>query len=171
MPESYCADQLIKNCQDNWPEAHNPVHEFIVYFNRVHDLGFTLKARKIAQSLANLSAAEFDILSTLRCSKPPYVLTPTELQNSLLLTSGGVTKLLHQLEGRQLVSRCVVEEDKRSKLVCLTGDGKKIIEQTMAQIQKSTYEWLGEALTKRELAQLIKYLGKVSTVLKTCCEP
>jgi DNA-binding MarR family transcriptional regulator len=52
-----------------------------------------------------LSPSELDVLVTLRRSAAPWVLTPSEIQRALLITSGGLTKILQQLEGRGLVTR------------------------------------------------------------------
>ena len=41
----------------------------------------------------------------LRSVPSPYELTPTELYDAVLLSSGGMTKVLRRLETRGLVSR------------------------------------------------------------------
>lgn len=160
MPDNYTSGQIIGFMRENWPEMYGSTHEFLVYINRVRDLGFA----RIRETLArfNLSAGEFDILATLRRSARPHVLTPTELQRSLLITSGGLTKLLYQLEAAGLVSRSVQEQDKRSKLVHLTPKGKKTAQKAMAAIQDMANEWLDDALSKRELEQLKNLLGKTA---------
>ena len=44
-----------------------------------------------------MDAGEFDVLSTLRRSGPPYALRPTELFRSLMISSGGLTDRLNRL--------------------------------------------------------------------------
>ena len=164
MSDNYTSDQIIGFMQENWPDMYSPTHEFLVYMNRVRDLGFA-RAREALAGF-NLTAGEFDILATLRRSTPPHVLTPTELQRSLLITSGGLTKLLYQLEAAGLVSRSVQEQDKRSKLVHLTPKGKKVAAKAMQAVQGVTGEWLAEALSQRELGQLKTLLGKAARGLE-----
>lgn len=160
MSDQYTSRQLIDSLKKNWRETYDSTHEFVIYLNRVRDLSFA-KARETLARFS-LSIGEFDVLATLRCSADPHVATPTELQRSLLITSGGLTKLLHQLESRNLVSRSVQEQDKRSKLVHLTPKGKETIEEAMTAVQRMTNEWLGKSLSPHELDELTTLLGKAA---------
>ena len=45
-----------------------------------------------------LQAGEFDVLATLRRSGAPYALTPTELYEATMVTSGAMTARLDRLE-------------------------------------------------------------------------
>lgn len=164
MPDKYSADQIIEFMGSNWPEMYGRTHRFLVYLNRVRDLGFA-QAREIMARL-HISPGEFDILTSLRRSAPPNVLTPSELQRSVLITSGGLTKLLYQLEARQLVSRSVQHEDKRCKLVHLTPKGKKFIEVAMAEVMEAETRWIEKALTRDELEQVIALLGKSARAIE-----
>ncbi len=166
MANKYTADQLIKLKEENWPEIHDSIHEFVVYLNRVRDMGLARGIRILNEH--NLSAGEFDILVTLRSTTaPPYVLTPTELQQAVLITSGGLTKLLYQLEARDLVSRSVQKQDKRSKLVHLTAKGKRLVEKVMTVVRNEQRAWIAETFTASELDQLNKLLGKAASALES----
>ncbi|AKH22338.1 hypothetical protein AAY24_16330 [Sedimenticola thiotaurini] len=138
--------------------------ELFIYLGRVYNLGVS-RTRDVLSEF-NLCMGEFDILLTLRRSAKPHVLTPTELQKSMLITSGGLTKLLHQLEMRGLISRSVQPQDKRSKLVHLTAKGKKTAEKSLNRVQKKSRCWLDQALTERESKQLKKLLSKAAAVLE-----
>ena len=70
-----------------------------------------------------LDRGEFDVISTLRRSGPPYRLTPTELYRLLMISSGGLTHRLGRLEKAGLVRREKSPEDGRSFLVALTEEG------------------------------------------------
>lgn len=164
MPDKYSADQIVESMRTNWPEMHGRTHQFLVYLNRVRDLGHA-QARELLVRM-NVSRGEFDILASLRRSAPPNVLTPTELQRSVLITSGGLTKLLYQLERRGLVSRSVQDQDKRCKLVHLTAKGRKFIEGAMAAVLEIESQWLALAFSTRELEQLIALLGKASRAIE-----
>lgn len=70
-----------------------------------------------------LDTGDFDVISTLLRSGPPYRLRPTELFNWLMITSGGLTGRLARLEKRGLVERLPDPTDGRSLLVGLTTMG------------------------------------------------
>ena len=76
-----------------------------------------------------LDRGEFDVISTLRRSGPPYRLTPTELYTSLMISSGGLTHRLGRLEKAGLVERLPSPSDGRSLIVGLTEKGKALSEQ------------------------------------------
>lgn len=71
-----------------------------------------------------LDSGEFDVLSTLLRSGPPYALRPTELFRSLMISSGGLTDRLNRLQKAGLISRPPSPEDRRSLLVELTAEGR-----------------------------------------------
>lgn len=162
--KNYTAKQITEFAQENWSEMYTPLHEFSVYLYRVRDLSFAQARDAVADF--DLSAGQFDILATLRRSPEPHILSPGELQRSLLITSGGLTKLLHQLEAAELISRSIQEQDKRSKLVHLTPWGRAIVEKSMAVAQETTRTWLDEAFTEQEFTQLNLLLSKAARVLE-----
>ena len=79
----------------------------------------------------NLEVWEFDVLSALRRAGKPFILTPTQLLPALMITSGTVTHRLKLLEKRGLISRKANPDDARSKFVCLTAPGKKLIDEAV----------------------------------------
>src|ERR687893_268301 len=52
-----------------------------------------------------LDVPSFDVLAALRRAGPPYQLTPTELMQTALVTSGAITQRLDRLGGKGLVTR------------------------------------------------------------------
>ncbi|MDN3612191.1 MarR family winged helix-turn-helix transcriptional regulator [Vibrio ostreicida] len=75
-----------------------------------------------------LTSGEFDVIATLRRSGKPYRLTPSELIDSMLLTSGAMTNRLDKLESKSLIEREHSKEDRRSVTVGLTADGVALID-------------------------------------------
>lgn len=73
-----------------------------------------------------LKPGEFDVLATLKRENKPY-LTPSELYQSMLLTSGAMTSRLDRLEEKALIQRRHCQQDRRKVLVSLTSHGKKVI--------------------------------------------
>src|SRR5690554_2058225 len=70
-----------------------------------------------------LQAGEFDVLATLRRAGSPYALTPTQLFETLMVSSGGMTNRLDRLEKAGLIVRAPNPEDRRGTLVSLTEPG------------------------------------------------
>ena len=160
MHKNYCAKEILKKTEQNWPEAGCQVNKFAVYMLRIQ----TLLQKNCSEDLQarRLNTSEFDVLASLRVTEPPYVLTPTELQKLLLITSGGLTKILYQLESRGLISRSVQEQDKRSKLVHLTAEGQALVEEIMCHHNVEDEKLLAEALTQEELSTFNQLLSKLA---------
>lgn len=76
----------------------------------------------------DLSYSDFDVLATLRRSGHPFELTPTELQRSVLLTSGAMTACLRRLEDAQLITRRRSADDGRRSAAKLTRRGQSLVE-------------------------------------------
>lgn len=111
-----------------------------------------------------LSPAEFDLLATLRRSPPPRQLTPSEIQNLLFITSGGLTKVMSRLETRGLVSRPLHATDQRVRPVRLTLQGKRLVERTMAELMNESSAAIRTALTTTEIAYLTMTLAKLAAI-------
>ncbi|MEQ1707628.1 MAG: MarR family transcriptional regulator [Terricaulis sp.] len=80
-----------------------------------------------------LSYSDFDVIATLRRCGQPYVLTPTQLQQSVLLTSGAMTACLRRLELRGLISRSADAEDGRRSAAKLTRKGQGLVDKLIAR--------------------------------------
>jgi DNA-binding MarR family transcriptional regulator len=118
--------------------------------------------RRIEQVWASydLSRGGFDVLAALRRSGPPYRLSPTELYNSLLISSGAMTNRVDRLEERKLVSRVPDPTDRRGVLVALTPKGKQLIDKaTQAHLENE--QGLLKHLSASERKQLAVLLRKL----------
>lgn len=71
-----------------------------------------------------LQNGEFDVLSALYRSGPPYALHPQQLTRQLLLSSSALTYRLDALEKRALIARTPNPDDRRSIFVSLTDAGR-----------------------------------------------
>lgn len=109
-----------------------------------------------------LSPGELDVLASLRRSPAPWVLTPSELRRSMFITSGGLAKILHQLEARGMVARLTDNADRRVKPVQLTAAAKPIIEAAVADIVASGSARLRAILSDTEIAQATAILAKLA---------
>ena len=79
-----------------------------------------------------LGGGEFDVLATLRRAGDPYQLTPTELSKSLMVSSGGMTNRLDRLERAGFITRLPDPSDRRGTLVCLTDEGRRLVDEVVA---------------------------------------
>jgi DNA-binding MarR family transcriptional regulator len=75
-----------------------------------------------------LSYSDFDVIATLRRSGVPHELMPTQLQKSVLLTSGAMTACLRRLESVGLISREAGQQDRRRLSAKLTTKGFDLVE-------------------------------------------
>lgn len=109
-----------------------------------------------------LSEAEFDLLATLRNAEAPHTLTPSQLLARMVLTSGGLSKVMAQLEVRGLIRRLQSAQDLRVKPVRLSAAGRALIETAMAETVASTGAWLRAALCPEEMHQLTGLLARLA---------
>ncbi|WP_269618541.1 MarR family winged helix-turn-helix transcriptional regulator [Zhongshania sp. BJYM1] len=123
-------DELRRQQLDNWPEMYEAAEPTVLRILRASDV--FMKQTTAELQNYKLSRAEFDALATLRRQSSPHRITPTELCKALLISSGGLTKLLHRLESAKLISRPASPEDGRSLLVQLSSKGKELIETLVA---------------------------------------
>src|SRR4029077_8286881 len=82
---------------------------------------------------AGLQGGEFDVLTPLRRSGEPYMLSPTQLYELAMISSGGMTNRLDRLERAGLVERRPDPNDRRGKLIALTNAGKRVIDETIGR--------------------------------------
>ncbi|MGV0977860.1 MarR family winged helix-turn-helix transcriptional regulator [Empedobacter falsenii] len=101
-------------------------------------VGRVMKLGKIFENRASLALKEngiyytdLDVLATLRRSGKPYQLTPKQLMESVVITSGAMTALLNRLTKLELIYRAADENDGRISLAGLTVKGKKIIDEAI----------------------------------------
>lgn len=111
-----------------------------------------------------LDAGEFDVVTTLLRSGPPYRLRPTELYGSLMISSGGLTDRLNRLQKAGLIARQRCGYDARSLLVELTTKGHAVA-QTAFREDMALEAQLLEGLTEAERTQLAALLARLVSVV------
>ncbi len=100
---------------------------------RLHRLAGRLTEELVATYAEfGLGEGEFDVLATLRRGGAPYELTPGELADSTMVTSGAVSKRVDRLEESGLVARRVSDRDARGRRVALTDAGLELIDRAFA---------------------------------------
>ena len=107
----------------------------------------------------SLTLGEFDVLAALRRSANKSCLTPSELSDALLLTSGAMTNRLDKLSEKGFVSRCHSKEDRRSVTVALTDQGRALIDKAI-EVHVSVLEELTKSLSVEDKTLLNGTLNK-----------
>lgn len=107
----------------------------------------------------DLLHSHVDVLATLYFND--NALSPTDLYDATVFSSGGMTKVLKKLEERKYISRTPSLEDKRSLLVCLTPLGKELVEESLGQIAQHK-EKIFNVLSLKEKEDLKNILSKVT---------
>lgn len=107
-----------------------------------------------------LHQGEFDVIATLRRSGNPYAMTPTDLHEGLMLSSGAMTSRLDRLERKGLIERVPSPNDRRSTLVRLTPAGLALIDKLLP-LHVANEQQAMASLTHKEQAQLDGLLAKL----------
>ncbi len=121
---------------------------------------------KAACAKFNLERWGFDVLATLRRAGAPYELTPTQLYNALLLTSGAMTNRIDRLEAAGLVERLHCPADRRGVLVSLTKNGLKLIDKAVTAHMEVEEAMLASfsSRDREKFARLLRTLSQDLTV-------
>lgn len=85
-----------------------------------------------ALAVHKLSLGQFDILATLRRIGNGNGMTPTQLLQNVMLTSGGMTSRLDRLTALGFISRKADPDDRRGVVVELTAKGRRVIDAATA---------------------------------------
>ncbi|MFQ3249358.1 MAG: DNA-binding MarR family transcriptional regulator [Glaciecola sp.] len=116
-----------------------------------------------------LTDASFEVLATLLRAGPPHSLSPGELLDQMLITSGTMTTRIDKLEKKGLVKRKTKKDDKRSVNVALTKKGLKLIEKVILEHVKTQEEIVSVFNDEEQqlfIALLKKYLSKDTPKVK-----
>ncbi|MEP4199354.1 MAG: MarR family transcriptional regulator [Aliishimia sp.] len=109
-----------------------------------------------------LNPASFDVLATLRRSGKPEGLSPGEMLDLTMVTSGTMTNRIDQLVKADLVERVPNPEDKRGFLIRLTQQGFATIENAVSDHVETQHRLLkGLSAAQRDsLNGLLKAFGE-----------
>ena len=107
----------------------------------------------------DLLHSHIDVLASLYFDDKP--LSPTDLYDATIFSSGGMTKVLKKLEEKNLIKREASSNDKRSMLISLTIQGRELIENCMIEIAKNK-EKKFSILSQKEKEDLKNILSKIT---------
>ncbi|MCM5557740.1 MarR family winged helix-turn-helix transcriptional regulator [Pleomorphomonas sp. JP5] len=111
-----------------------------------------------------LNSSGFDVLATLRRSGPPHSLSPGELMEQMMISSGTMTNRIDQLAKAGLVERRQNPDDRRGMIVSLTDKGFALIDEAVTAHVENQHR-LVSTLSEPERAMLDtllkSYLGRL----------
>lgn len=107
-----------------------------------------------------LTASGFDVLATLRRSGDPYTLSPGELLDATMVTSGTMTNRLNRLVAKGLITQSRNPADSRGKLIALTASGLRLVD-TVVEAHLATQRRLLHPLAAEEWPVLADLLARL----------
>jgi DNA-binding MarR family transcriptional regulator len=119
------------------------------------------RARKEAFRRSELEPWEWDVLSALRRAGEPFQLSPKQLLQQTLVSSGTMTNRIDRLVDRRLVRREADPGDGRSVLVTLTPDGRTRVDAAITRLVDAEALLL-DALSRGDRERLANLLRKLS---------
>lgn len=129
-------------------------------FGRLHRLAAHLTDElAIVFERHGLSEGEFDVLATLRRAGSPFELTPGELADQTMVTSGAMTKRVDRLIAAGLARRRAAADDGRKRVVGLTAKGRRTIDAAFTEHLANEHRLIA-ALTVDEQRQLESLLAR-----------
>ena len=111
-------------------------------------------------AFADLETWGFDVLAALRRAGAPHTLSPSQLMQETMVSSGTMTNRLDRLEELQLITREQDPDDGRGSLVTLTKSGMRAVDSALEGLLENERELLGtlSASDRETLAELLSKL-------------
>jgi DNA-binding MarR family transcriptional regulator len=155
---TYPVDKILEQWQRERPDLDVSPMEVM---GRIPRLAKHLD-RSIQETVSEfgINPGDFDVLATLRRSGPPYQLSPTDLFNTLMVSSGTMTHRVDRLEQADLVKRIPEPRDRRGMLIQLTDRGFNTIEKAVEAHVANGHRLLSvlDEAERKILAQLLHKL-------------
>lgn len=130
---------------------------------RVLRLAQMLQAQR-DQQLApfGLTVPDFDVLASLRRRSRGGSVNVRDLQQSTMLSSGGMTKRLDRLENAGYLTRQPDPSDRRGVLITLTPTGRSVIDRAIPALLRFEAEFvksaIGSATTRTTAEEALRRL-------------
>lgn len=146
-PERDAVDEIVEEVRGWLPDADTAG---LVITGRILRLARYLEAGREAElARFGLTVGDFDLMATLRRRAGNGPMKIRDLQRSLMLSSGGMTKRLDRLEGAGLIERQADPGDRRGTLIGLTPAGLGLIDDAVPAVTRSEAGMVTSAVTSR----------------------
>ena len=113
-------------------------------------------------AFADIEIWGFDVLAALRRAGAPYQLSPGQLMQETMVTSGTMTNRLDHLENSKLITRQPDPDDGRGSLVTLTPAGIRAVDTALAELLEREHQLLS-GLTKDQKSELANLLSQLAS--------
>jgi DNA-binding MarR family transcriptional regulator len=113
------------------------------------------------EQAVGISQRWYDVLVHLEES--PHGIPMNELAERILYSKSGFTRVVDRMEEAGLVRRARPENDRRTILIVLTGDGTETLERARRHHRDGIQRHFAVHLTDADVKALTRALGKVST--------
>lgn len=165
MPER--ARDHVQHVVDQWTSERPDLDPSpILVIGRLHRVANALTTELVAlYAKFGLGEGDYDVLASLRRQGHPFLLTPTQLLEETMVTSGAVSKRVDRLAALGLVERVASRSDGRSTLVHLTAKGRRLMDEAIPE-HLANEERLLSPLTAREQETLATLLAKLGASLQ-----
>ena len=158
--------QLISETLETWVKERPDLNFEAMGVGLKLDIIATTTMGQTSDKIADLgiNLGEFDVLATLRRNGKNGVLTPTEIASAAMVSPSGLTHRLTQLEKMGHIIRQDDPNDRRSSLVRLTPQGRKIADQAIERISQHATQSLS-SFSVDEVEALSAVLDKVLAMI------
>ena len=123
------------------------------------------KAARAVEAYAELSVSQLEIcgsdFAVLEALLHKGPLPVNEIGRKILLTSGSITTAIDRLEAKGLVERRAHGTDRRTRVVHLTKDGRKMIAKAYADHAADMERLASASLNRKERETLIRLLKQI----------
>ncbi|MET0934001.1 MAG: MarR family winged helix-turn-helix transcriptional regulator [Mycetocola sp.] len=160
MPEDHDeVDRIVTAWQRERPDLNFAPLQVLSRVGRLtHHLD---RARRTAFTRSKLESWEFDVLSALRRAGEPYTLSPKQLLQQTLVSSGTMTNRIDRLVASGLVERKADPGDGRGILVVMTLTGLTRVDAAITRLVDAEADMLA-ALSPSDQQKLAALLRKLS---------
>ena len=135
-------------------------------FTRLTRVGLLVEAfQRDCLDPFGLRFIDYSVLRVLQLAGPPYAMSPTELADVVVRSSGGMTQILDRLERAGLVRRAPDPSDRRKVLASLTPAGVARAKRAHASYLQAR-ERLLEPLSPAEVVALDASLHRLLGLLE-----
>lgn len=120
---------------------------------------------KRAEHLAafDLTSGDFDVLATIRRTQGSDGVNPGQVLQSVLITSGGLTKRLDRLESAGLIRRQPDPSDRRATLLRLTESGAELVDRVIPSLLTMEHGFVSSVLSRTQVDQASSLLRMLTT--------
>ncbi|MGF6881431.1 DNA-binding MarR family transcriptional regulator [Nocardia sp. GAS34] len=158
MQASERIDHLLGQWRAERPDLDVDTMALITRLERVSQL---IDARISAMATEfGIHRSEGDVLLALRRAGAPYRLSPSQLAESLLVTTGTMTNRLDRLQKRGYIARIPYPGDRRGLLIELTDSARELVDRAIPRHIENEQAMLS-VLTPRERAELTRLTNKL----------